>query len=154
MHVWPMGFLCIPTGMSLIAARYYNGTKTPRFQTLFIGILAAGTFVSLPLISGWFHSSHYSFTNLNMKVAVSFLTVLVSLTASVAGHASGRRPDFMARHARVARELEAVPPVSEGHVNVNTHVHRTCKPKPTVSSTSLLLSLVARMCHNFLRNEC
>ncbi|KAF8558020.1 glycoside hydrolase family 23 protein [Imleria badia] len=69
-----------------------------------------------------------------MKVAASFLTFLVSLTVSVAGHASGGKPTLMARHARAARELEAVSPVSGGQVN--THARRTCKHRPTISVVS------------------
>ncbi|KAG8213725.1 glycoside hydrolase family 23 protein [Butyriboletus roseoflavus] len=64
-----------------------------------------------------------------MKVAASPLAILLTLAASVAGHASGGRPALMARHARAARP--AVSPVSRGHIN--TYVRRTCKPRPTTS---------------------
>ncbi|KAF8135671.1 glycoside hydrolase family 23 protein [Boletus edulis] len=50
-----------------------------------------------------------------MKVAVSFLTLFVALTVSVAGHNSGGKPALMAIHARAARELETFSPVSRGH---------------------------------------
>ncbi|KAH0827542.1 glycoside hydrolase family 23 protein [Lanmaoa asiatica] len=64
-----------------------------------------------------------------MKVTASFLTVVVTLAASVAGHASGGKPAMMERHVRAARE--AVFPISRGHID--TYIRRTCKPRPTTS---------------------
>ena len=74
----------------------------------------------------------HSFTDLNMKVSASLLTVLATLSGSVVGHASGGKPALMAKHARAAREA-----VSASHVN--TRVRRTCKPRPAVSYTGFLL---------------
>ncbi|KAN0090923.1 glycoside hydrolase family 23 protein [Tylopilus felleus] len=69
-----------------------------------------------------------------MKVAASFLTILVTLTISIAGHATGGKPALMARHARAARELEAVSPATQGHIN--NHRPRACKPRPSTSASS------------------
>lgn len=89
-----------------------------------------------PFCRSFTHLTH-SFTGLSMKLAASFIIVLLIIAASVAGHASGGKPALMARHARAARE--AVSSVSRRHIT--TYVHRTCKPRPTlVSFTSFFPS--------------